>query len=75
VAGVQALDVRAVDEGERPAALEAAMPSALASSTGESPRSLPGAITAPNTPTAAAGWKPRWRRSGWQARPIAISAS
>jgi len=58
-----------------PAALEAAMPIALASCSAESPRSLPAAITAPNTPTVAAGWNPRWRRSGWQARPIAISAS
>jgi hypothetical protein len=26
-------------------------------------------MTEPNTPTVAAGWNPRWRRSGWQARP------
>ncbi len=77
VAGVQALDVgAAIDEGEQPGRArggDARARSRVASA--ESPRSLPAATTAPNTPTAAVGWKPRWRRSGWQARPIAITAS
>ena len=33
-----------------------------------SPRNFAVAIAAPNGPTALVGWKPRWRRSGAQAR-------
>ena len=52
-----------------PAALEAAMPSALASCAAESPRSLPAAMTEPNTPTAAAGWKSALAQVGMAGAP------
>ena len=48
------------------------MPSALASCSAVSPRSLPAPSPRRTAPTALVGWKPRWRRSGAQARAEAI---
>jgi succinyl-CoA synthetase alpha subunit len=64
VAGKNARLVIARFFARAPAALEAAIPSALASVPRARPPSLPAAMAEPNTPTVAAGWNPRARSSG-----------
>src|SRR4051794_18132764 len=51
------------------------MEAALAFGGRGGPRSFPTASAAPNGPTALVGWKPRWRRSGAQARARQIATS
>ena len=56
VAGVQALDVgAAVDEGEQPGRARGRDAERIGELRADSPRSLPAAIAAPNTPTAPVG--------------------
>ena len=77
VAGVQALDVgAAVHEGEQAGGGARRDAERVGDLLGvESPRSFATATAVPSGPTALVGWKPRWRRSGAQARARQIATS
>ena len=76
MAGVQALDVgAAVDEGEQAGGGARRDAERIGDLLASRPRSFATATAAPNGPTALVGWKPRWRRSGAQARARQIATS
>ena len=76
MAGVQPLDVAAaVDEGEQAGGAGGRDAERVGALRGVEPAQLAVAIAAPNGPTALVGWKPRWRRSGAQARASAMLVS
>ena len=74
---MQPLDVAAaVDESEQPGGARGRKPERVVKLAAVgSPRSFAVAIAAPNGPTALVGWKPRWRKSGAQARASVIAVS
>ena len=77
VAGVQPLDVAAAgDKGEQAGGARRRDAERVGELLRRSARAAsPVAMAAPNGPTALVGWKPRWRRSGAQARASAMLVS